>query len=339
MAGSEPVRAGAEVRQPALAATLRAIGEEPGALGREPLAGAIERAAGADGGWLARDDLRAQRALVRPPVAVEYRGTRVHVQPPSAQGILLAMALRRLAREPKGAGADAAHQAIEAIVGAFAHRDAIAGPEPEAALLAAADALALPARATGAAGPVGYFHTASVCAADADGLVVSMLVSVFDDFGAATWVPEGGFFLNNRLAGTSRDPDSPNHAAPGRRPVHTLAPALLESPGRRLAVSTPGADGQVQTLLQIVCALLDERAELATALGRPRWRSQTGRLLIEAGMDPAVHAALEARGHQLEERPAGDALFGAACAAGQDPHTGTVQAWADGRRDTAAGAW
>src|SRR3712207_8643761 len=55
-----------------------------------------------------------------------------------------------------------------------------------------------PERAARRGGPRAYSHTTSVCTADADGTVVSMLISVFDDFGSAVLVPEGGFVLNDR---------------------------------------------------------------------------------------------------------------------------------------------
>jgi gamma-glutamyltranspeptidase/glutathione hydrolase len=338
--GGRPVGPGVVVRQPALASTLRSIASNgPAAFYRGALAAAIEEAARGDGGTLDRADLAAHTPVVRPPVTGAYRHARVDVQPPASQAMLLAMALRRLDREPFAARAAWTHQAVEALLAAFAHRDELIGEGAEERLLEEAPALALPPRASGARGPVGYNHTTAVCTADGDGLVVSMLVSVFDDFGAATWVPEGGFFLNDRLLGTARDPRSPNHVAPGRRPVHTLSPALLEHAGTVTAVATPGADGQVQTLLQVLSGVVDDGAALEEVLARPRWRAQNGGLLVESDLDAALARELEELGHHVEPRDPGDALFGAVAAAAWDPRHGTVTAWADPRRDTAAGAW
>jgi gamma-glutamyltranspeptidase/glutathione hydrolase len=338
--GDRPAQVGDVVRQPALAESLETIAAR-GAAGfyHGELAASIERAVKRDGGALTRRDLEEHTAAVRSPVSASYRGARIHVQPPSSQALLLAMALIRLDRDAREPGAHGIHRAVEALLGAFAHRDEIAVDGAEDRLLAAAAELPIASQATGAAGPVGYNHTTAVCTADADGLVVSMLVSVFDDFGAATWVPEGGMFLNDRLLGTSADPESPNHVAPGRRPVHTLSPALLEFAGTVTGLATPGADGQVQTLLQIIGAVVDDGAPLEEALDRPRWRSQDRALLVEADFDPDVREALAGLGHRIEPRAPGDGLFGAACAAGCDPDRGTVTAWADPRRDTAAGAW
>jgi gamma-glutamyltranspeptidase/glutathione hydrolase len=165
-----------------------------------------------------------------------------------------------------------------------------------------------------------------------------MLVTVFDDFGSAVLVPEGGFLLTNRLTGCSDDPASPNAPRAGRRPVHTLSPALVEHRDLAFALATPGADGQVQTLLQIVQGLEDDGLDVPSALARPRWRSLEGRLEVEDDLDEPVRALLEERGHALEPHPAGDGRFGAAVAVGADEAAGTLFAVADPRREVHAAA-
>jgi gamma-glutamyltranspeptidase/glutathione hydrolase len=160
--------------------------------------------------------------------------------------------------------------------------------------------------------------------------VASSLVSVFDDFGSAVFVPEGGFVLNNRAGGFT---GGANAFAPGRRPVHTLAPALIEGPGGVTALSTPGADGQVQTLLQIVLNWLVAGQDLAKVVAGPRWRSENGKLLVEVG-HPA-RADLLARGHEVVDVASGDMRFGAVTAAGS--FEGVPFALPDWRRNTWAG--
>jgi gamma-glutamyltranspeptidase/glutathione hydrolase len=174
-----------------------------------------------------------------------------------------------------------------------------------------------------------------VAAAGADGQVVSMLVSVYDLFGSGVLVPECGFLLNDRLAGCSTDPESPDAVAPGRRPVHTLSPALVSDEWRAFALTTPGADGQVQTLLQLIDAIASDGKNLPRALDRPRWRSSEGRLRIESDYDPDVLAELERRGHDLHRMEPGASAFGAAVAAGVDSRTRTPFAASDPR----GGAW
>ena len=186
------------------------------------------------------------------------------------------------------------------------------------------------ARASNRGGPRAYLHTAGVACADAHGMVVSSLVSVFDDFGSCVFVPPLGITLNNRAGGFTAGANAPG---PGKRPVHTLAPCLLTTPQGVLALATPGADGQVQTLLQVLMGLQMQGLDLATAIARPRWRSEQGALLIEQS-HPGADTLL-ALGHRITQCADGDVRFGAVVSAGS-VHAQPVAA-ADWRRETSAG--
>lgn len=152
---------------------------------------------------------------------------------------------------------------------------------------------------------------AQVAVADRSGMLVSSLMSVFDDFGSAIYLPESGFVLNNRAAGFT---SPPNHPEPGKLPVHPLAPVLVEVGHIVFALATPGADGQIQTLLQILLDIAERDLDLATAMGRPRWRSEDGKLLLEDGHDDA--ATLTRLRHRVVPAPAGDTRFGGAVCVG-----------------------
>ena len=330
---------GTVVRQPALAATLEAIvGDGAGALHRGALAEAVARRVRADGGHLSVEDLAAHRTEVAEPLATRHADATLLLQPPVSQAVLAGLALRVLDASPAPPGPARSHLAVEAIEAAFAFRDRLEDRPKAAELLRAPPLEVDEHRARRIGGPRGYAHTTAVTAADASGTVVSMLVSVFDDFGSAALVPEGGFVLNDRLVGRA-DPGSPNAAAAGRRPINTLAPAVLDDGDRVLAIATPGADGQVQTLAQVVEGLLVEGLGLADVIERPRWRSQEGELLVEASMPPDAVDAFAAHGHEIVVLPDGDSLFGAVAVAGIDRRTGTTLAFADPRRETWAGGW
>lgn len=294
--------------QPALARLLRAIGREGRAAFHEgPMAEAIARAVAAAGGRLDAEDLRAEVAQLAEPLRVEWGDIRIHVQPPASQGVLLALALHGWRRGGWDGAAPLDHLGVELTQAAFALRDDAAEGAALFDRLPDVD----PERASRRGGPRAYLHTAGVACADAEGLVVSSLLSVFDDFGSGVFVPEGGFTLNNRAGGFT---SGANAFAPGKRPVHTLAPALIEHPDGVAALSTPGADGQVQTLLQVILRWLVRQDDLASAVDAPRWRSEDGRLLVERGHEAA--ADLRARGHAVEEVAPGDIRFGAVTAAG-----------------------
>jgi len=322
------------VVQAELGALLERIGSEgAAAFYHGENATHIAAAIAALGGVLNRDDLAAHTTPLAMPIETCWDEWLLATQPPMAQGVLLNMAVQALSRlqtlgrlQLRG-GAAADHVAIELTNAAFAHRDEVAAG---AALLGRELTIDLQ-RAANRGGPRAYLHTAGVACADAQGMVVSSLVSVFDDFGSAVFVPQLGITLNNRAGGFTA---AANQAAPGKRPVHTLAPAMLRLPQGMLALATPGADGQVQTLLQVLMALREGQSDLAQAIAKPRWRSENGRLLIEES-HPHL-AALRALGHRITPCAAGDVRFGAVvCAGFLDAQT---LAAADWRRQTAAGA-
>ncbi|HEX6331172.1 MAG TPA: gamma-glutamyltransferase [Actinomycetota bacterium] len=312
--------------QPALAPTLEAIASDPRVFYEGPLAAAMVRAVGDHGGTLGTDHLARHTATWPEAIGTPWDDGTLVVQPPMSQGILLALAARWIERHGPGDARD--HTAAEAIAAAFAHRNRIG--EGTALLDEPLDVD--PGRATTRWAARSYLHTAGVATADRAGMVVSSLVSVFDEFGSGVFVPAGGFVLNNRAEGFT---EAPNDLRPGALPVHTLAPALhVRHDGRVTALATPGADGQVQTLLQVLLAMRFDGPDVLAALERPRWRGEGDRLLIERG-HPAVED-LERRGHRLEVADHGDDRFGAVVEAGIDDDG----PWAAGdeRREVAAGA-
>jgi gamma-glutamyltranspeptidase/glutathione hydrolase len=328
-------RPGEVVVQPQLAAVLQRVAAEgPEAFYTGPLAEAISRAVRRDGGTLAPGDLVVHETVSAEPVTVGWGSGRVHVQPPVSQGVLLAMALQWLDRHADLAAPDRLdHLGVELTEAVFGYRDRCAR---EGAALLREPLEVDPERAARRGGPQPYLHTTGVAVADADGTVVSSLLTLFDDFGAGTFVPEGGFVLTNRGAGFTA---APNEPGPGRKPVHTLAPAIVEGPSGVTAIATPGADGQVQTLLQVLARVRFEGASLADAVGAPRWRSVASQLHVEAS-HPGIEGLRE-RGHDLVTAPDGDGLFGAVVSASWSGDPGTADrpatAVGDWRRGVAAG--
>ncbi len=325
-------RVGETLRQPELAAALEAV-RSGGAAGlyRGWVAEAIAAVTGPAG--IGTDDLAAYTIVPEPPVAGTAGRVRMWVTPPPSQAALALLALGALGEAAAPGTAAGEHAAVEVVKAAFERRPALAASGDAAALLAEPLA-ATPARASSLRGPTGADHTAAVVTADAGGLVVSMLVSVFHEFGSGALVPEAGFVLNNRLSGLLDAGHDPAALPPADvRPPHTLSPMLLELGGRRLALATPGADGQVQTLVQLVRRLEAGGTELSEVLAVPRWRAVRGRLALEASFDGSVREGLAALGHRIDTRPDGDMLFGAAALAGHGRDDGVVAA-ADPRRET-----
>jgi gamma-glutamyltranspeptidase / glutathione hydrolase len=330
------LRPGSLVRQPVLAGLLQRIGRHGARAFYEGYcAQALERAVGAAGGSLAAADLAEHATVVRAPLTGSYRGFDIAAQPPVSQASLALMALNALERSGISSAGDRAHVLVEAIEAAFERKHELNADGAAERLLAEPLDVDPDRPAQRRGGPRGGLHTTAVGAAGADGHVVSMLVSVFDLFGCGVLVPECGFLLNDRLSRCSTDPESPNAVAPRRRPVHTLSPVLVSDAARAFALCTPGADGQVQTLVQLIDAIATDGENLPRALDRPRWRTSEGRLGIESDYDPELLAGLERRGHDLVRMTPGAPAFGAAVSAGIDSRTGTPFAASDPR----GGAW
>jgi gamma-glutamyltranspeptidase/glutathione hydrolase len=147
-------------------------------------------------------------------------------------------------------------------------------------------------------------------AADASGLVVSYIQSVYWEFGSGCVLPRTGVLMQNRGASFSLDPRSVNPLAPGRQPFHTLNPALaVLQDGRILAYGTMGGDGQPQTQAAVFTRHVAFRQSLAEAIDKPRWLlgrtwgSPHTDLRLEARFDGALIERLAAAGHDIEVLP------------------------------------
>ena len=146
--------------------------------------------------------------------------------------------------------------------------------------------------------------TTYLCAADADGMMVSFIQSTFHGFGAHIVVPGTGFPLQNRGNGFSLAEDHANCLAPGKRPFHTLIPGFLTHRGRAIGpFGVMGGHMQPQGHVQMIVNTLDYAMDPQTSLGAPRWSWQQGRLVkLEPGA-ASLAEGLRARGHDVEVTP------------------------------------
>jgi gamma-glutamyltranspeptidase/glutathione hydrolase len=143
--------------------------------------------------------------------------------------------------------------------------------------------------------------TVYLCAADADGLMVSLIQSTYMGFGSHVVLPGYGFGLQDRGAGFALDPNHPNVVAPGKRPFHTIIPAFLTRGGEPVGpFGVMGGHMQPQGHLQLVSATVDAALDPQRALAAPRWYWHAGRQVrLEPGFDPTTVADLRRRGHEV----------------------------------------
>jgi gamma-glutamyltranspeptidase / glutathione hydrolase len=180
-----------------------------------------------------------------------------------------------------------------------------------------------PDRRTAPPSPAAPGGTTYLCAADDSGLAVSLIQSNAAGWGAGIVVPGTGVFLQNRGLGFSLEPGHPAELRPGRRPPHTLAPALVTAPAGELValVGTMGGDTQPQIVLQLLARLLAGHATPGTAVSASRWFLGEGgfdtwtgdgpqQIVLEPGAPDGWAPGLASRGHQVglaEARTAGHA--------------------------------
>jgi gamma-glutamyltranspeptidase len=343
-----PVGVGEVLRQPALAASLRAIatqGADELYLG--DLARRIAHHQEERGGLIRAADLAAYAPLWVEPIATDYRGHRVEVMPPNSYGILLLMQLNGLAALDsatltKSVALRLGYQ-ISAMHAAFEGVPMIADPQavPDAIdrLLAPEMTAAMRSAVLNGAGGrkvADRGGTACLLLADQQGNAISLVQSVFNVFGSMVLDPGTGILFNNRMQGFTRRPDKPNSVRPGRRPAHTLCPVLVRRGGRlRFALATPGGLSQTLTNIQVLSYLVDEGRDVAAAVEAPRWcNTKTGDVLLDGEFSPSVAAELARMGHKAER--ADDAYFYGSAKAIELLDTGTLAGGADYRREAFA---
>jgi gamma-glutamyltranspeptidase/glutathione hydrolase len=309
---------GQRFANPALAASLEAIASGgPAAHYEGRWAAEAVAAVRAEGGALAEADLAAHKGEWGSPIAGAYRGLEVLEHPPNGQGAAVLAALHMLDRDAPPRGDDRLAALMTAVRAGMrlAHRH-VSDPRT---------------------GAVPRFWSETVyTAAGGDGMAVSLISSVFHLFGSG--LTAGGAPLQNRGLGFSLDPASPNCVAPGKRPFHTIIPALVRRDGRVFAVmGVVGGPMQPQGHVQVINRLVDEGEDPQAALDAPRARWLGGDVVaLEAGAgDDAAVAALRSAGFTVLDTPLHSAEFGAGQVV-RVHEDGWLEGGADSRRDGVA---
>ncbi len=321
--GGKPPAVGSVCRQPALAATLDQLAAAGladfyrGDVGRE-IAADLARI----GSPVTRADLEQTAATLAEPLSAAIDAGTLYNAPPPTQGlaslIILALFDRLRVAEPESF--DHIHGLIEATKRAFRVRDRVITdpdrlPAPPRQFLDAgfldAEMLKIDRRKAARWPPSGNAgDTVWMGAADAGGLAVSYIQSLYWEFGSGCVLPATGVLMQNRGASFSLDRKALNALEPGRRPFHTLNPALaVLRDGRIIAYGTMGGDGQPQTQAAVFTRHVLYRAPLADAIDRPRWLlgrtwgSAVTSLRVEDGFNADVLDRLLGAGHDVDVLP------------------------------------
>lgn len=318
---------------PKMAQTLEAVAEKGRAGFYEgPVADEIAASLQHAGGLITAEDLANHRSDWEEPVTTTYRGFRCFQHPPNSQGFAHLMTLNILEHfdiaDMDHHGPGYVHLLVEATKLAFADRDRyLTDPAfadiPMERLLSKEYAAELARRVdTSSAGmekPAlrqGSDTTCSVVV-DARGNAVSVIQSLYHEFGSGFIGGDTGVLLQNRGSFFSLDAENPNRLEPGKRTFHTLMPGMLFRNGRpKLVYGTMGGEGQPQTSTALVTRSVDFGCDVQTAIDAPRWLygrtwGESRRdLRLESRFSPATVEALGTRGHPIRVVDSFDGAMG-----------------------------
>ncbi|MFW5734505.1 MAG: gamma-glutamyltransferase, partial [Oceanidesulfovibrio sp.] len=330
------------------------------------LAGVISRAVQAHGGVLAPDDLarhmeeNQREGVWSESISTTLGGARIHECPPNGQGIVALIALAIL----QANGADLTspaptardcHLMVEALRMGFAqaHRhladpramtmtpEELLSPEHIAELACLLDPEKCAELPQGS--PPGTSETVYFCTVDKDGNSCSMVNSNYLGFGTGI-VPAGlGFSLQNRGANFTLQAGHPNQVGPGKRPYHTIIPAMATRDEDGALLGPFGVmggfmqpQGHVQVAVNLFCR--DGGLDPQTSLDLPRFCIPDGDpaagVVLEDGMDIKITLGLAGTGHMLDTVSGmGRSLFGRGQIILRDPESGCLAAGSDPRAD------
>lgn len=346
-------------RNPQFAKALRAIAEKGAdAFYKGEIADAMIAKSSKMGGTLTKADLAGFEAEWVTPISTTYRGWKVYEIPPNSQGIAALEMLNILERFDLGTlkhdSAELLHLEIEAQKLAYADLDRYVS-DPRRATVPAAGlnsksyagerAKLIDASKTrcdvapGTPALPNDGDTVYLTATDSEGNQVSLIQSVFLSFGSGIGVPGYGFHFHNRGGLFKLDPKHPNALAPGKRPFHTIIPALMEKDSTHISFGIMGGLNQAQAHAQFVSRIVDHGMNVQQALEAARFtRKEIGgcEVHLENRIPAAEIEKLTKQGHQVKLVGAYSNDMGGGQAIEWNSKTGVKSGASSPRKDGAA---
>ena len=299
------------------AATLEEIAATRGeSFYRGKLAAKIEACAVQHGGAMRASDLAAHKNDWVDTLTHDYRGYTIHEIPPNGQGIVALIALGILEHFDMAAlpldSPDSFHLQIEATKLAFADAFAYVADidympfSPKKLLdpsyLASRSKLIDRKKAKPfSAGTPPQGGTVYLTAADASGMMVSMIQSNYMGFGSGVVVPGTGISLQNRGATFVMKEGHPNRVGPNKRPYQTIIPGFVTKDGKPvMSFGVMGGTMQPQGHTQVMVRIADYGQNPQAACDGPRFRWVQGMdVSVEDNFPPAIVEDLRGRGHKI----------------------------------------
>jgi len=281
------------------------------------------------------------------PISTTYRGSELLELPPNGQGAAAMLLLHMLEEFDLASmdpwGAERVHLEAEATKLAYDARDRFLADADHVRRLnhllsreTARDLAALIDRDRAmanahATSEAVHKETIYITVVDKDRTAVSLIYSVFHSFGSGLASDKFGILFHNRGAGFSLEEGHPNEAAGGKRPMHTIIPAMLREPdGSLMPFGVMGGAYQATGHARFVTNVVDYGLRPQQVIDAPRAFAEPGGLKIEKGYGTDVRAALEAKGHKLITP---DLPIGGSQAIRIDAKTGVLEGGSDPRKD------
>ena len=304
------------IRLPALAATLKTIAAKGArAFYEGEIAADMAATLAARGSYLDAEDFARHCGDAVTPISTNYRGLDLVEIPPNSQGVAALVMLNILenfdvkAFDPLGPerfhlvleAARLAYDLLDTHVADAAHMRVPVGDlldknlaKKLAAHIDMSRHVELP-RA-----PLSGNDTVYLTVVDRDRVAVSFINSLYSSFGAGICTEKTGILLTNRGACFTLEPDHPNTFGPGKRPLHTIIPALAMKNDRcDMSFGVMGARYQPMGHVQIVLNMLDYGMDVQQAIDAPRFFFEGEQTVVEHGTPAATVEGLKARGHDV----------------------------------------
>ena len=301
--GGTPLAQGALVRQPALAATLRAIADSgAAAFYTGGLSQRVVADLAATGSPITAADLAAYRPVWREPIRATYRGHVLLTMPPPSSGVTMIEILNILEgfdTLPAFGTARRAHLLVAAMQRAFTDRNALIGDPAfvkvplahltdksyAARLRSGIGARATPTMSLAQPSRAGS-NTTPYMVIDRDGNAVSTTTTINDLYGSGVYLPTAGFFMNDEMDDFAARPGQPNlyglvqgeqnAVAPGKRMLSSMLPTLVVDRAGRVMLAVGGRGGPriVTAVTQTIMNVIDDHMGIAEAISAPRVHHQ-----------------------------------------------------------------
>ncbi len=304
------------IRLPALAATLKAIAAKgarafyEGEIAEDMLATLAAR-----GSFLTADDFARHHGDVVTPISTNYRGLDLIELPPNGQGLTALVMLNILENFDLAAldplGPHRFHLVLEAARLGFAVRDSHVG-EPSFMRVKVPDLIDksfakklaglidMTKRVSLPSAPTPGSDTVYLSVVDRDRMAVSFINSLYSQFGVGLCTEKTGIMFNNRGACFTLEAGHPNEFGAGKRPMHTIIPALTMRDGRcDMSFGVMGGSYQPMGHVQIVNNMLDYSMDVQQAIDAPRFFFEDEQTIVEHGTPAATIEGLKARGHDV----------------------------------------